>query len=154
MLQNVETNSITQFRGKFIQLTCSVSEISEDLILLRKSRFRLSLFDGGGSRSSSSLNTFTSSEAESVSSDCEAFLLLADDELDGPPVAILPPLEELAKVAADVTLVDVPGILVIHIPNIVHLKYICNQQLFDDKFLKLHVRILVGYSSINAFSVF
>ena len=97
MLQNVETNSITQFRGKFIQLTCSVSEISEDLILLRKSRFRLSLFDGGGSRSSSSLNTFTSSEAESVSSDWEAFLLLTEDELDGPPVAI-PPLEELAKV--------------------------------------------------------
>ena len=93
----------------------------DDLMFVRKSKFRLSLLDGAGSLSSSSLNTLTSSEAESVSSDWEAFLLLTEDEeLEGPPVAI-PPLVELDRVAADVTLLTfVPGILVIHIPNLFH----------------------------------
>ena len=102
-------------------LTCSVSEISDDLMLVRKSRwFRLSLFDGAGSCSSSSLNTLTSSEAESVSSDWEAFLLLVEDELEGPPAATPddPPVDELAIVEDDVKFVAVPGILFIHIPNL------------------------------------
>ena len=95
------------------------------MIFVRKSRFRLSLFDGAGSLSSSSLNTLTSSEAESVSSDCcEAFLLLVDALEEGTtPVEMpAPPAwldeEEAARAEEDVTLVAVDGILItIHIPN-------------------------------------
>ena len=97
----------------------------DDLILVRKSRPLLSLFEGTGSLSSSSLNTLTSSEAESVSSDCcEAFLLLVDAlEAIPTPVAIPDPPdwleeEEAARAEEDVTVAAVDGILfTIHIPN-------------------------------------